>query len=70
MSLTPRQQEVREMMVRGMTIKKIALEMHISPRTVEDHRKRVMQQYGVRNVVQLLRVAYGISEAAKILEPE
>ena len=41
----------------GGANKQIAVALGISVKTVEAHRKRVMEKMGVHNVVELMRVA-------------
>lgn len=55
-SLSPREREVMELMVKGLHNRKIAEELGISPRTVEVHKARVMEKLGVRNLVDLVRL--------------
>ncbi len=47
-ALTPREREVMMQMVAGLPNKRIAHALGMSPRTVEIHRRRVMQKTGVR----------------------
>lgn len=54
MTLTPRQQQVCELAVQGLTHKEIAIRLGISHRTVEDHITRAFEVFGVRNKVGLL----------------
>ena len=56
-SLTPREREVMDRVVRGEANKVIALDLGVSQRTVEIHRARVMQKMGVRSLAQLVRMA-------------
>jgi len=56
-SLTPRESEVMDLVVRGMANKVIAMDLGVSQRTVELHRARVMQKMGVRNLAALVRCA-------------
>lgn len=53
--LTPRETEVMYMVAQGKPNKKIGKEMGISPRTVEIHRKRVMDKMEVGSVAELVR---------------
>jgi DNA-binding NarL/FixJ family response regulator len=48
--LTRREQDVVELISRGMRNKEAARELRISPRTVEDHRSNAMKKRGVANV--------------------
>ena len=52
-TLTPRQREVMDLMVRGKPNKVIALELGISERTVELHRARVMRAMEVSSAAEL-----------------
>lgn len=56
-SLTEREREIFELMLRRPEIssaKGVALELDISPRTVEKHRAQVLQKTGCRTVVELI----------------
>lgn len=55
--LTPREREVMELAIKGLVNKAIASHLGISPRTVENHRARVMEKLEVRNIAELCRVA-------------
>jgi two-component system, LuxR family, response regulator FixJ len=55
-SLTPREREVLELIVRGLASKVMAHEMGVSKRTVELHRSRVMGKMGANSVAQLVRM--------------
>jgi DNA-binding CsgD family transcriptional regulator len=48
---------VRDRMILGESNKEIARYLGISPRTTEIHRSRVLEKYGVRNAVGLVRAA-------------
>lgn len=52
-TLTPRQRQVLDLMVRGKPNKVIALELGISERTVELHRARVMRAMEVTSAAEL-----------------
>ena len=54
-SLTPREQEVMELVVAGKANKNIAFALGISQRTVEIHRARVMEKMEVRSVSMLVQ---------------
>jgi two-component system response regulator DctR len=53
-SLTDREREVLDHLLEGRTSKKIAKALEISPRTVDAHRRNVLQKFGVRSVVELV----------------
>jgi len=54
--LSPREREVLEGLLTGLSNKSIAYELRISPRTVEIHRARVMEKMGVRSLSELVRM--------------
>lgn len=56
-TLTQREREVLQQAARGRHAKEIAANLGISSRTVEVHKARIMAKLGVRNVVELVRVA-------------
>ena len=56
-SLTPREREVFDEMVRGKQNKVIAFDLDISPRTVEVHRARVLEKLESRSLSELVRLA-------------
>jgi len=55
--LTARERQVFDHLVSGLSNKGIAIELGISPRTVEIHRARVMQKIQARNLADLVRIA-------------
>lgn len=55
--LTEREREVLEQLVVGRSNKAIALELGISPRTVEIHRARVMEKMQADSLSHLVRMA-------------
>ncbi|HLT02725.1 MAG TPA: response regulator FixJ [Geminicoccaceae bacterium] len=55
--LTQREREVLEQLVVGRSNKAIALELGISPRTVEIHRARVMEKMQADSLSHLVRMA-------------
>lgn len=58
-SLTERELEVVQLLAKEYTNEKIAGELHISYRTVETHRKNIMQKTRAHNLAGLLKYAYG-----------
>jgi DNA-binding NarL/FixJ family response regulator len=56
-TLTAREREVLQLAVEGRTSAEIAELLHISPRTVENHRASVMRKLGIENQVGLVRHA-------------
>jgi DNA-binding NarL/FixJ family response regulator len=55
--LSPREREVVELIVEGLSSKEIAGALHTSPKTVEKQRRDAMRKLGVSNVATLVRVA-------------
>jgi len=56
--LTVRELEIVQLLAREYTNEKIARELNISFRTVETHRKNIMQKTKARNLAGLLKFAY------------
>lgn len=52
--LTRREREVFELLVRGLSSKAIAVELSLSPRTVEDHRAQIMAKTGANSLARLI----------------
>lgn len=63
--LTEREREIMDYLLQGRANKVIAVELDISPRTVELHRARVLAKMGARTLTDLLRLA----ETAGLVEP-
>lgn len=61
-SLTMRERQVLSLIVAGRANKVIAYELSISPRTVENHRARVMEKLRVKSVAELVRIALGAED--------
>lgn len=57
--LTHREKEIVQLLAKEYTNDKMAHELHISYRTVETHRKNIMQKTGAHNLAGLLKYAYG-----------
>jgi DNA-binding NarL/FixJ family response regulator len=56
-TLTPREREVLQLAVEGTTNAEIAKRLHISARTVENHRANLMHKLGIHNHLELVRYA-------------
>ena len=56
-SLTPREREVFNLVVRGKTNKRVAHELGVTERTVKAHRHRVMEKIQVRSLAELVSLA-------------
>jgi FixJ family two-component response regulator len=61
--LTPRERDVLRLVVQGLSNKQAAVELNISPRTVEIHRARVMEKTGADSVATLVRMASELDDA-------
>ena len=55
--LTAREREVVQLLAEGGAVKQIALQLHISPKTVEAHRLRIMNKLQIETVAQLTKYA-------------
>ena len=55
--LSARQRQVMELAVAGFSNKEIGTKLHISPKTVENHRAWVMERVGAKNLAELVRMA-------------
>jgi FixJ family two-component response regulator len=56
-TLTPREREVFERVIRGNTNKQIARELGATERTIKAHRHRVMEKMQVRSLAELVSLA-------------
>jgi len=56
-TLTPREHEVMQLVVRGAANKVIAMDLGVSQRTIEIHRARVMEKTRARSLAELVRMA-------------
>jgi DNA-binding NarL/FixJ family response regulator len=63
--LTPTELQVLRMIARGLSRVEIALAMHRSPKTVDNHRAAMMEKLGIHTTVELARFAIreGLAEA-------
>ncbi len=55
--LTPREREVLQLVAEGFTTRQIADRLYLSIKTVETHRRRVMEKTGANSVADLVRYA-------------
>lgn len=65
--LTAREREVLQLMAEGHATKRIGKRLHISPKTVEAHRLRIMRKLDIDNVAQLTK--YAIQEGLTSPQP-
>jgi FixJ family two-component response regulator len=56
--LTPRETEILAHIAVGRSNKEAARQLHVSPRTIEVHRGRVMTKLGARNAADLVRLVF------------
>jgi FixJ family two-component response regulator len=56
-SLTPRERQVFELVVRGKTNKRVAHELGATERTIKAHRHRVMEKMQVQSLAELVSLA-------------
>ncbi len=64
--LTPREREVLQLMAEGKNTKQIAELMHLSIKTAETHRQKIMHKLGTNSVADLTR--YALREGLTTLE--
>ncbi len=55
--LSPREQEILQLIVDGNSTKVIAIDLNVSERTVEAHRRNLMQKLQIRDLASLVRFA-------------
>jgi len=55
-TLTPREHEILRHVAQGLSSKQIAAELHISPRTVDNHRASIMDKMKAANLSILIRM--------------
>jgi DNA-binding NarL/FixJ family response regulator len=56
-TLTPREEEIVKLVAEAHTTKEIAAILHLSEKTVENHRANAMRKLGMRDRVELVRYA-------------
>jgi DNA-binding NarL/FixJ family response regulator len=56
-SISPREQEILNLIALGKTSQQISEELFISVRTVQAHRSNIMQKLGIKNAAGLIRYA-------------
>jgi DNA-binding NarL/FixJ family response regulator len=65
-SLTSREREVLQLLAEGKTTKEIASKLCVSVKTIETHRKQIMEKVGLNSVAELTK--YAIREGLTSLE--
>jgi len=66
-ALTGREREVLQLVAEGKSTKEIALELHVSTKTIEANRRRIMDKLGVNSIAELTK--YAVREGLTTLEP-
>src|SRR3546814_5783201 len=56
--LTPREAEVRDLLLRGCSTDAVALRLSISRHTVKDHRKAIFRKLGISSLAELFSLAH------------
>jgi DNA-binding NarL/FixJ family response regulator len=56
-TLTPREQEVMAMVAEGLSTNEIGERLFISPKTVENHRSRIMRKLDLHSTIEIARYA-------------
>ena len=56
-SFSPRHREILQMIVEGFPVKKIALHLNLSVKTVEAHRRQIMDRLEIQTIAGLVRYA-------------
>jgi DNA-binding NarL/FixJ family response regulator len=64
--LTPREREVLQLMSEGRATKEIAMDLHVSIKTVETHRRQIMEKLDIHSVAELTK--YAIREGLTSLD--
>jgi len=65
--LSQREREVLQLLAEGKPTKQVAMQLYISPKTVEAHRLRIMNKLEIDNVAQLTK--YALQEGLTSPEP-
>jgi len=63
-TLTPRERQVFDLVIRGMINKQIAFELSSTVRTIKAHRHRVMEKMDVRSLAELVLIAGRLGHSA------
>jgi DNA-binding NarL/FixJ family response regulator len=64
--LTHREKEVLQLVAEGKSTKRIALDLHVSIKTVETHRRQIMEKLDLHSVAELTK--YAIRKGYTLLE--
>jgi DNA-binding NarL/FixJ family response regulator len=63
--LSKREREVLQLIAEGKSTKKIAAMLHVSVKTVETHRKQIMDKLDIHSVAELTK--YAVREGVSFL---
>jgi len=55
--LTEREREVLQLLAEGKSTKQIAIQLHVSGKTIESNRRRIMEKLGAHSVAELTKYA-------------
>jgi DNA-binding NarL/FixJ family response regulator len=66
MKVTPRDQQVLDLLVQGCSNKEIAGQLSISPRTVKQHLRTLFLRAGIRDGRKRVRLATAVFERAEV----
>ena len=66
MKVTPRDQQVLDLLVQGCSNKEIAGQLNISPRTVKQHLRTLFLRAGIRDGRKRVRLATAAFERAEV----
>lgn len=64
--LKAREREVLQLVAEGKSTKQIALELHVSPKTIEANRRQIMKKLDIQSVAELTK--YAVREGLTTLE--
>jgi DNA-binding NarL/FixJ family response regulator len=56
-TLTGREREVLQLIGEGKNTKQIALELHVSPKTIEANRRKIMEKLDAHSIAELVKIA-------------
>ena len=59
-TLTPRERDVFDLLVQGMSNKVVAAKLGLSPKTIEDHRKAIMTKTAADSLAELISISKSI----------
>jgi len=65
-ALRSREREVLQLLAEGKSTKQIALELHVSPKTIESSRRKIMEKLDIHSIAELTK--YAVREGLTALE--